>query len=65
MKNAGVLCILTGIVTLWRIYEMATATEGPSQTLAFMNYFLIFFSGGLTVFLGVKWLSSRGQNSSS
>jgi hypothetical protein len=60
MKNAGFLCILTGLVTLWRIYDMATATEGPSQTLALMNYILIFFMGGLTIFLGIKWLSSRG-----
>jgi hypothetical protein len=43
---------------------MATATEGPSQTLALMNYFLIFFMGGLTIFLGIKGLSSRGGSQS-
>jgi hypothetical protein len=57
MKNAGFLCVLTGLVTVWRIYEMATATEGPSQTLALMNYIMIFFMGGLTIFLGFKWLA--------
>jgi len=59
MKNPGLMCLISAVVTLWLIYDMATASEGISQTLAAMKYILIALLAGVTIFLGVQWLSKR------
>jgi hypothetical protein len=44
------------VVVVWQVYEIATATEAPSQALAFLQYFLlacglIGLVGGVVMYL--------------
>jgi hypothetical protein len=41
------------------IYHMATATEGPSQSLALMKYFLLAVLVVVTLYSGAKWLAMK------
>ena len=59
MKNPGLMCLISAVVTLWLIYDLATASEGMSQTLAAMKYILITLLAVVTIYLGVQWLSKR------
>jgi hypothetical protein len=59
MKNPGILCFSSAMATLFMIYNVWTATEGVSQTLAVMNYLFIACLAGVTIFCGVMWLSKR------
>jgi hypothetical protein len=42
----------------WLIYDMATATEAPSQTYAVMKYALLAILVIATVYSGAKWLTT-------
>jgi len=53
------MCLISAVVTLWLIYDLATASEGMSQTLAAMKYILITLLAVVTIYLGVQWLSKR------
>jgi hypothetical protein len=37
--------LMSGVVIAWQIYDLATATEAPSQALLIMNYLLIALAG--------------------
>jgi hypothetical protein len=54
-NNRGTVFILGAVVSAWLIYDMATATEGPSQTLALMKYFLVAVVVMATLYSGAKW----------
>ena len=59
MKSPGILCVGSAAATVFMIYNIATATEGMSQTLTVMNYLLIACLACITIFTGVMWLSKR------
>ena len=40
-KRPGLSALLSGACALWLIYDMATETEAPSQTLAIMHYVIL------------------------
>jgi len=39
--NWGLMALMTGAVTAWLIYDMATTAEAPSRALAIVQYFLL------------------------
>lgn len=39
--NWGLMALMTGAVTAWLIYDMATTTEGPRQAVLLLQYFLL------------------------
>jgi hypothetical protein len=43
----------------WMIYHMANATEGSSQSLALMKYFLLAVLVIVTLYSGAKWLAMK------
>lgn len=43
-KNAGRTALISGAVTCWLIYDMATATEAPSQGVMILHYGLLALS---------------------
>ena len=40
-KNSGVMIVAFAAVAAWQIYDMATATETPSRSLAILQYILL------------------------
>jgi hypothetical protein len=58
-KNRGTTCILGAAASAWLIYDMATATEAPSQTLALMKYFILAVMMVTTIYSGAKWLTMK------
>ena len=58
-KNWGLQAALCGAIVVWQIYEMASATEAPSQALALLNYFLL--SCGLVGGVGALVMMARGN----
>ena len=48
-KNSGVMILAFAAVAAWQIYDMATATETPSRSLAILQYALL---AGLLIGLG-------------
>jgi len=58
-KNRGTTFLLGAAASAWLIYDMATATEGPSQTLALMKYFLLAVMVIATLYSGAKWLTMK------
>ena len=44
------LTLMSGITSVWLLYEMATATEAPSLALAILQYGLL--AGALTGLVG-------------
>ena len=58
-KNCGLQAALCGAIVVWQIYEMASATEAPSQALALLNYFLL--SCGLVGGVGALVMMARGN----
>jgi hypothetical protein len=57
-NNPGAMFLLGGAASAWLLYDMVTATEGPSQTLALMKYLLIAVLVIVTVYSGAKWFFS-------
>jgi hypothetical protein len=55
-KNRGMIFLLGAAASGWLIYDMATATEGPSQTLALMQYAILVVLVIATIYSGAKWL---------
>jgi len=47
---------LGAAASTWMIYDMATETEAPSQTLALMKYFVLAVMVIVTLYSGAKWL---------
>jgi len=37
--------LMSGVVIVWQIYDLSTATEAPSQTLLLMQYGLSALAG--------------------
>jgi hypothetical protein len=54
-NNRGTVFLLGAAVSAWLIYDLATATEAPSQTLALMKYFLLAVMVIATLYSGAKW----------
>ncbi len=48
--NWGLMALMTGAVSAWLIYDMATASETPRQAVALLQYFLL--ACGLIGFAG-------------
>ena len=40
-KRWGLRALISGAVAAWLIYDMASATEAPSQALAILHYVLL------------------------
>ena len=40
-SNWGKLIVMNGVVSAWLIYDMATASEAPSQAVAILQYVLL------------------------
>ena len=58
-KNSGVMIVAFAAVAAWQIYDMATATETPSRTLAVLQYVLL--AGLLLGFIGAVLNFLRSQ----
>jgi hypothetical protein len=43
-KNAGRTALISGAVSCWLIYDMATASEAPSQGVMILQYGLLALS---------------------
>jgi hypothetical protein len=43
-KNAGRNALISGAVSCWLVYDMATATEAPSQGVMILQYGLLALS---------------------
>jgi hypothetical protein len=57
-NNSGTVFLIGAAASAWLIYDMATATEAPSQTLALMKYFLIAVLVLATLYSGAKWFAN-------
>ena len=53
-KNSGVMIVAFAAVAAWQIYDMATAAETPSRSLAILQYALLV---GLLIGLGAAVLN--------
>jgi hypothetical protein len=62
-KNWGLQAALCGAIVVWQIYDMASATEAPSQTLSLLHYFLLFC--GLVGGVGALVMMARGNSAQS
>jgi hypothetical protein len=58
-RNRGTICLLGAAASGWQIYRIATATEGPSQTLALMQYTLLAIMVIATLVTGAQWLTMK------
>ena len=58
-KHPGASFLVGAVAAGWLIYDMATATEQPSQTLALMKYFLLALLVVTTLYSGAKWLTMK------
>lgn len=43
-SNWGKLIVMNGVVSAWLIYDIATASEAPSQAVAILQYVLLALS---------------------
>ena len=57
-KNPGTMFVLGAAAAAWLIYDTATATEAPSQTLALMKYLLVAVLVLATLYSGAKWFAN-------
>jgi len=57
-NNRGTIFIIGLAASAWLIYDMATATEGPSQSLALMKYFMLAVVIIATLYSGAKWFAN-------
>jgi hypothetical protein len=57
--NWGLMALMTGAVSAWLIYDIASASETPRQAVALLEYFLL--ACGLIGFAGavVKLLAGE------
>ena len=58
VNNPGAIFVLGAAVSAWQIYDLATKTEGMSQTLALMRYFLLAIMVITTLYAGAKWFAN-------
>jgi hypothetical protein len=40
-KNPGLWIVILGVVILWNIYDMTSATEAPSQGITILHWVLL------------------------
>jgi hypothetical protein len=64
-KNPLVRMLLVAVVTAWIIYDMATATEAPSQPLKIMQYVLLACSLLGLVGTGIQLAAQKSGGESS
>jgi hypothetical protein len=55
-KNRGRIFLLGAAASGWLIYNMAAATDGPSQPLALMQHAVLAVLAIMTIYSGAKWL---------
>jgi hypothetical protein len=58
-NNRGTVFLLGAAASSWMIYDLATAAEAPSQSLALMKYFLLAVVVIATLLSGAKWLAMK------
>ena len=56
--NRGTAFLVGAAAAAWMIYDMATASEAPSQTLAALKYLLLAVLIVATLYSGAKWLTN-------
>lgn len=60
MNNPKVMAVVSAAVAAWLVYDMATATESPSTTLAALQY--VFLVLALISLFGAIWQMMKAQN---
>jgi hypothetical protein len=58
-RNRGTICLLGAATSSWMIYDLASTTEGPSQSLALMKYLLLAVMVTATLVTGAQWLTMK------
>jgi hypothetical protein len=58
-RNRGTICLLGAATSSWMIYDLASTTEGPSQSLALMKYLLLAVIVTATLVTGAQWLTMK------
>ena len=57
-NNRGAVFLIGAAASAWLIYDMATASEAPSATLAAMKYLILAVVIGATLYSGAKWFAN-------
>jgi hypothetical protein len=57
--NRGTTFLLGAAASAWMIYDLSTASEAPSQTLALMKYVVLGIALIVTAYSGAKWLTTK------
>jgi hypothetical protein len=55
----GMTFLLGAAASTWMIYDLSTAAEAPSHTLAVLKYTVLAILLIGTIYSGVKWLTMR------
>jgi hypothetical protein len=55
----GATFLLGVVASGWMIYELSTAAEAPSLTLALLKYLILAIALIGTIYSGVKWLTMK------
>jgi hypothetical protein len=59
IKNRGAMFLIGAAASAWQIYDLATETEAPSQTLAVMQYGILAVLIVATVCSGAMWITKK------
>jgi len=51
--------LLGAAASAWMIYDLSTATEAPSHTLALVKYVVLGVALIVTAYSGAKWLTMK------
>ena len=57
-NSRGTVFLIGAAASTWLIYDMATASEAPSATLAAMKYLILAVVVGATLYTGAKWFAN-------
>ncbi len=58
-RSSGARFLFGAVGAGWLIYDMATETEAPSQTLAILKYVLLAMLVVTTLYSGAKYLAGK------
>ena len=59
IKNRGAMFLIGAAASAWQIYDLATETEAPSQTLSLMRYGIMAVLVLATVYSGAMWIVKK------
>ena len=62
-NSRGTVFLIGAAASAWLIYDMATASQAPSETLAAMKYFILAVVIGATLYTGAKWFANPRRKS--